>query len=185
MPFVAGARPVSDDIANLLVERTWVPQLAITGIDGLPPIAGAGAVMLPFTAIKVSLRLPPTLDPEEAAAQLKALLEADPPYGSQVSFDMSFASPGWHAPETAEWLAAALKEASFSAFGLPPVAHGGGGGIPFLNMLGLRSPKAQFLVTGVLGPQSNAHGPNEFLDLPTARAVTVAVALVLAAAARN
>lgn len=91
------------------------------------------------------------------------------------------AGPGWDAPATEPWLADAVGEASVAAFGQPPGALGIGGSIPFMAMLGHRFPSAQFLVTGVMGPESNAHGPNEFLDLPTARRVTACVADVLAA----
>ena len=57
---------------------------------------------------------------------------------------------------------------------------GEGGSIPFMGMLGAKFPDAQFVITGVLGPQSNAHGPNEFLDIAMGKAVTLAVAQVLA-----
>ena len=57
---------------------------------------------------------------------------------------------------------------------------GEGGSIPFMAMLGKRYPKTQFVVTGVLGPHSNAHGPNEFLDVPTAKKVSACIADVLA-----
>ncbi|HWW56302.1 MAG TPA: hypothetical protein VN047_05360 [Sphingopyxis sp.] len=141
--------------------------------------------MLPETSLKLSLRLPPTLDADAAGPALKRLLEASPPYGCHVSFDIAFTSPGWHAPDTADWLARALDEASRRTFGRPCVRYGGGGGIPFLNMLGERFPHAQFVVTGVLGPQSNAHGPNEFLHVPTAIRVTTALAIIIHAAARQ
>lgn len=183
MPFVPGAQPVSDDVAALLLQRAWRAQLAVLGADGLPAVRDAASVMLPATALRLSLRLPPTLDPEAAGTALKRLLEADPPYGCDVRFDIAFTSPGWHAPPTAEWLERALCEASTLAFGRPSAAWGGGGGIPFLTMLGTRFPAAQFVVTGVLGPQSNAHGPDEFLDIPMAIGVTVALAAILRAAA--
>jgi acetylornithine deacetylase/succinyl-diaminopimelate desuccinylase-like protein len=95
------------------------------------------------------------------------------------------AGPGWDAPATAPWLAHAVEEASLESFGQSPGALGIGGSIPFMAMLGQRFPEAQFLVTGVMGPGSNAHGPNEFLDLPTARKVTACVATVLDAHARR
>jgi acetylornithine deacetylase/succinyl-diaminopimelate desuccinylase-like protein len=179
LPFVEGAGPVTQDVTELALNRAWRPQLAITGIDGLPTIAKAASVMQPSTALKLSLRVPPTLDSVAAGETLKALLEADPPYGCEVSFDIDFVSPGWHAPATAAWLEASLDEGSRRAFGLPGALVGGGGGIPFLNMLGERFPQTQFVVTGVLGPSSNAHGPNEFLHIPTAQKVTATLAQVL------
>lgn len=179
LPFSAGMQPVSDDPTELVLNRSWRPQLVITGIDGLPGVANAAAVMQPVTALKLSLRLPPTADPETAAERMKTLLEADPPYRCEVSFHIDMKSKGWHVPTVAPWLEASLDKASLSAFGAPSALIGGGGGIPFLAMLGERFPTAQFVVTGVLGPQSNAHGPNEFLHVPTAKRITTVVAQVL------
>lgn len=179
LPLTAGLRPVDEDPAELLLYRAWRPQLAITGLDGMPAVADAAAVMQPSTRLKLSLRLPPTLDAEAAALRLKALLEDDPPYRSEVAFRIDMVSKGWHAPATAPWLAESLERASRLAFGASNALIGGGGGIPFLAMLGERYPEAQFVVTGVLGPQSNAHGPNEFLHLPTAQRITAVVASLL------
>lgn len=183
LPFHAGTRPVSEDVAELLLNRAWRPQLAVTGCSGLPAVEQAAAVMFPSLSLKLSLRLPPTLDPEVAAQRLHQRLEADPPHGAQVSFRIDMVSRGWHAPALATWLQDALEQSSSASFGQPLALIGGGGGIPFLAMLGERFPDAGFVVTGVLGPQSNAHGPDEFLHIPTARHVTAAVARVLHAAA--
>ena len=179
-PFAPGVRPMGDDPAELVLNRTWRPQLAITGIDGLPKPEDAGNVLLPYTTAKLSLRLPPTLDAEAAGAMLKTLFEKDPPYGARVRFAPQAASPGWNAPALAPWLATSLARASESAFGAPPAYMGEGGSIPFMAMLGEKFPEAQFVVTGVLGPHSNAHGPNEFLHLPTGRHITRVIAQVLA-----
>ena len=78
------------------------------------------------------------------------------------------------------WLERSLDEASRVWFGPPAVAMGEGGSIPFMGMLGDLFPEAQFVITGVLGPGSNAHGPNEFLDIPTARRITGCIAQVVA-----
>lgn len=183
LPFVPDARPVTDDLAELALNRTWRPQLTVTGLDGLPAVIDAAAVMQPATALKLSLRLPPTVDPDAAAHRMKSLLETDPPYGSEVTFQIDQASKGWNARPMKPWLQASLDTASRNAFGYPAALIGGGGGIPFLAMLGERFPDAQFVVTGVLGPQSNAHGPNEFLHLPTAKRITAVVAHLLHEAA--
>jgi acetylornithine deacetylase/succinyl-diaminopimelate desuccinylase-like protein len=184
-PVQPGVRPVLDDPGELILNRTWRPALAITGADGLPAIGNAGNVLRPRTGLKLSLRIPPTLDAEKALAQVQALLEKDPPYAAQVRFVPGGANFGWDAPELAPWLAAALEEVSTTHFGKPPVFMGEGGSIPFMAMLGARYPEAQFFITGVLGPGSNAHGPNEFLDLPTAQKLTLCVADVIAAHARR
>jgi acetylornithine deacetylase/succinyl-diaminopimelate desuccinylase-like protein len=179
-PFVPGTRPMSDDLTELVLNRTWRPQLAVIGIDGLPQPGNAGNVLLPYTTAKLSLRLPPTLDAEAAGATLQRLFETDPPGGARVVFTPQAASAGWNAPALAPWLEASLARASAAAFGAPPAYMGEGGSIPFMAMLGERFPRAQFVVTGVLGPHSNAHGPNEFLHLPTGRRVTRVIAQVLA-----
>src|SRR5205814_381511 len=140
----------------------------------------AGNVLLPYTTAKLSLRLPPTLDAESAGKILQRLLEDDPPYGAQIGFAPQAASAGWNAPALARWLEQSLARASEAAFGAPPAYMGEGGSIPFMAMLGERFPQAQFVVTGVLGPHSNAHGPNEFLHIPTGRRVTQVIAQVLA-----
>jgi acetylornithine deacetylase/succinyl-diaminopimelate desuccinylase-like protein len=179
-PFVPGAGAVSDDLTELVLNRSWRPQLAVTGMAGLPMTSDAGNVLLPFTTAKLSLRIPPTLDAASATATVKGLLEADPPYGAKVIFSGQVGSSGWNAPALAPWLEASLAKASADAFGAPPAFVGEGGSIPFMAMLGEKFPAAQFVVTGVLGPHSNAHGPNEFLHIPTGRKITRVIAHVLA-----
>jgi acetylornithine deacetylase/succinyl-diaminopimelate desuccinylase-like protein len=185
-PFAGGTRPVSIDLADLVLNRTWRPMLAVTGADGLPPPAAAGNVLRPKTSLVLSLRLPPTVKAESAARQLQAILETDPPYGAKVKFEYGQAATGWHAPQTAAWLEAALETSSVKHFGKGVMWMGEGGTIPFMAMLGAKFPQAQFFITGVLGPHSNAHGPNEFLHLGYAKRLTSCVADVIAAhAARS
>jgi acetylornithine deacetylase/succinyl-diaminopimelate desuccinylase-like protein len=179
-PFVGGMRPVSDDLGELVLNRTWRPTVSVIGVDGVPPMGSAGNVLRPFTSAKLSIRLPPTCDAKAAAAAVKRVLEADPPYGAKVTFDVDSAEGGWNAPELAPWLEAAVAKASQDAFGHEVAYMGEGGSIPFMGMLGEKFPKAQFVITGVLGPHSNAHGPNEFLHIPTGKRVSTAVALILA-----
>lgn len=180
-PWVSGARPMAADLTELILNRTWRPTLSVTGAEGLPPLTSAGNVLRPYTALKLSVRIPPRLDPDKATAALKETLEKDPPYGAEVTFDAEKAGTGWDAPALAPWLSAAMNQASETFFGKPAMAMGEGGTIPFMGMLGEKFPKAQFLITGVLGPQSNAHGPNEFLHLPTGKKLTCCVASVIAA----
>jgi acetylornithine deacetylase/succinyl-diaminopimelate desuccinylase-like protein len=179
-PFVSGMSPMSDDLVDLVLNRTWRPQLAVTGIDGLPAPANAGNVLLPSTSVKLSLRLPPTLDGRKAGALVRRLLGDKPPYGAKVTVDLKDAATGWNAPKLSTWLRRSLERASDASFGAPPALMGEGGTIPFMAMLGEKFPQAQFVVTGVLGPQSNAHGPNEFLHLPTGRRISAVIACVLA-----
>jgi acetylornithine deacetylase/succinyl-diaminopimelate desuccinylase-like protein len=181
MPFVGHTKPMASDLAELILNRTWRPQLAITGMEGYPKPQDGGNVLLPFTTIKLSLRLPPTADAKLATETVKRALEKDPPYGAEVSFEAEDeGSNGWNAPRLAGWLEESLMAASNAHFGKPVAFMGEGGSIPFMAMLGEKYPKTQFVVTGVLGPHSNAHGPNEFLDIPTAKKVTACVASILA-----
>ena len=179
-PWAEGMRPVTAELPELVLNRTWRPQLAVTGIGGIPPLDSAGNVLRPSTAVKLSLRVPPTLDAKAAGQFLKQLLEKDPPYGATVTFDLEKDGSGWNAPALSPWLAEAVNEASNHHFGAPATYMGEGGSIPFMGMLGEKFPKAQFLITGVLGPHSNAHGPNEFLHIPTGKHVTAVVAEVVA-----
>jgi acetylornithine deacetylase/succinyl-diaminopimelate desuccinylase-like protein len=178
-PFQPGAGPVSHDPAELVLNRTWRAALSVVGAAGLPPLAAAGNVTRPMTALKLSLRTPPTCPVERATAELKELLESDPPYGARVHFEPEAAAAGWDAPALAPWLAEATENASQAYFGREAVYMGEGGSIPFMGMLGEKFPDAQFLVTGVLGPGSNAHGPNEFLHIPMAKTLTCCVAGIL------
>lgn len=184
-PFIEGMRAMSDDATTLILNRTWRPTLSVVGMDGVPAVGKAGSVLRPYTAAKLSIRIPPGVDPAVGAKAVKAALEADPPYGARVQFQEEEGAWGWHAPVTAEWLDASIGAAGQAFFGKPPASVGEGGSIPFMAMLGQRFPKAQFLITGVLGPKSNAHGPNEFLHIPMAKALSSSVAHVIADAASH
>jgi acetylornithine deacetylase/succinyl-diaminopimelate desuccinylase-like protein len=179
-PFVPGMRPMHEDPLDALLAGTWKPALSITGASGLPSPTDGGNVLRPQTSAKLSMRLPPTVNAAHAAKRLKEVLEAEPPYGARVRFEAESPGDGWDAPATAPWLTQALRRASEAYFGQPAMAQGTGGSIPFMAMLGARYPQAQFMITGVLGPDSNAHGPNEYLHVPTGVRVTACVASVLA-----
>jgi acetylornithine deacetylase/succinyl-diaminopimelate desuccinylase-like protein len=164
---------------ELLLNNTWRPTLSITGADGLPSLLNAGNVQLPYNTLKLSFRLPPTCDAEQAAIATKAVFEADTPPLTKVEFELESSMAGWNAPAVAGWLEAAMQKASESFFGKPSMYMGTGGTIPFMGMLGETFPEAQFLITGLLGPKSNAHGPNEFLHIETGKRLTACVAQVL------
>lgn len=181
LPFLENVKPESDSVGELILRRTWKPALSVTGCDGMPLIENAGNVTLPSLSIKLSLRLPPLLDADQAAAILKTALEKNPPYQANIHFEVSDTGTGWNAPATERWLANATKSASEYFFGKEAVYLGEGGSIPFMGMLGKKFPNAQFLITGVLGPGSNAHGPNEFLHIPMGKKLTACVASVIAA----
>ncbi|MGH8250007.1 MAG: M20/M25/M40 family metallo-hydrolase [Steroidobacteraceae bacterium] len=180
LPFVPGARPLTDAPVELVLNNTWRPTLAVTGASGLPAMEDAGNVLLPRVGFKLSFRLPPTTDGAIAAKAVKTRLESDPPYGVRVRFEVGSSLAGWDAPPVAPWLEQSMHAASRAAFGNDAMYLGTGGSIPFIGMLGERFPQTQFLVTGVLGPHANAHGPNEFLHLACAQNLTVCVARVIA-----
>jgi acetylornithine deacetylase/succinyl-diaminopimelate desuccinylase-like protein len=179
LPFAKDVEPVDQNVATLLLNRAWRPQLTVTAFEGLPPVAEASAAMHPETRLKLSLRLPPSVDPEAAATVLTDLLERDPPYRAEVRFHVDMMSHGWHAKPLAPWLRVPVEQAAREAFGTELAYFGGGGGIPFLKMMDDAFPDAQFVVTGVLGPGANAHGPDEFLHVPTAKRLTTMLALTL------
>lgn len=180
MPFVKDVHPEGDNSADRIIRRTWKPALSLIGLDGMPLIENAGNVTLPSLSVKLSMRLAPTCDVETAVNALKDTLENNPPYNAKVTFDINDAGPGWHAPAEAAWLLQAANQASNDYFGKDAMYMGEGGTIPFMGMLGEKFPQAQFLITGVLGPESNAHGPNEFLHIPTGKRLTACVASVIA-----
>ncbi len=175
------SEPVGGDPVDLLLATTWEPALSVTGLGGAPPPEVAGNVQRAYTEAALSLRLPPSVDAATAAAALERALTTDVPDGAAVTLTVQSAETGWAAPTTADWLATALDEASTRAFGGTAGGVGVGGSIPFMAMLGERFPDAQYVITGVLVPGSNAHGPNESLHIPTGKRVTASVADILAA----
>ncbi len=191
MPWACGADggptlPTTTDPVEGLLNRTWRPTLSVTGVDGFPEMQSAGNVLRPYTAFKLSLRLPPLVDGNQASLQLKTLLEDNAPYNAKVTFHPdgragALGATGWNAPELAPWLETALNAASLAHFGAPVGYVGQGGTIPLMSMLQKGFPAAQMMVCGVLGPKSNAHGPNEFLHVPYGKKLTAAVAQVIAA----
>lgn len=191
MPWACGADggptlPTTTDPVEGLLRRTWRPTLSVTGVDGVPELGNAGNVLRPFTAFKLSLRLPPLVDGHQASLRLKTLLEDNAPYNARVIFQPdgragALGATGWNAPELAPWLETALNTASMAHYGAPCGYIGQGGTIPLMSMLQQGFPAAQMMVCGVLGPQSNAHGPNEFLHVPYAKKLTAAVAQVITA----
>jgi len=178
-PWVDGMQPVSGDPVELLLNNWWRTTLCVTGIDGIPELQQAGNVLRPQTTVKLSFRLSPKTDAIAAGEAVKEILEMDPPFGARVKFNVESAMEGWSAPEIAPWLADSMRRASRAYFGAEAMYMGTGGSIPFMAMLGDKFPGVQFLVTGVLGPHSNAHGPNEFLHINTGKRVTSCVVQVL------
>ncbi len=178
-PWADGVRPMQKSLKDLVLNRTWRPFVEVVGAEGLPPLQKAGNVLRPYTTVKVSVRVPPTADPDRCTAALKKIFTKKAPHGAKVTFTPEKVGAGWEAPALTPWLERACAAASNTFFGKPCVYMGEGGSIPFMGMLGEKFPAAQFLITGVLGPKSNAHGPNEFLHVPMGKKLTACVASVL------
>lgn len=184
-PFKGDTRPPSDDMVELILNRTWRPSLEVTGVEGIPDMSKAGNVLRTNTDLKLSCRIPAGVDSKKAAEVMKRLLEAEPPHGADVNFNIEMPADGFHAKPLSPWISEALDGASRAYFGNPLRFMGEGGTIPFMPMLQTKYPQAEFMITGLLGPQSNAHGPNEFTHIPCGKAVTACVAQVLAAHAAH
>jgi acetylornithine deacetylase/succinyl-diaminopimelate desuccinylase-like protein len=179
-PWVDGAFPVSDNLETLVTNRTWKATLCVTGFEGAPDLKNAGNVLRTHTNVKLSIRLPPSLDPVPFTAALKKVLETNPPYGAKVEFEPEKGARGWVAPPMASWLKASCEASSDEFFQKPLCGFGEGGTIPLMGMLSSQFPKSQFIITGVLGPGSNAHGPNEFLHIQMGKNLTKCCSKVLA-----
>ncbi|WP_133129737.1 M20/M25/M40 family metallo-hydrolase [Legionella yabuuchiae] len=179
LPFHSHVKPVTSNVQQLLLNRTWRAALTVTGAEGLPSIEDAGNVLRPKTKLKLSMRIPPLTDADKAATALEQQLTHTPPYNASVRFKIEDKASGWHAPIMPDWLSKAVNEASMTFYHKPAMYMGEGGTIPFMAMLGKSYPKAEFMITGVLGPNSNAHGPNEFLHLDMAKRLTACVAFVI------
>jgi acetylornithine deacetylase/succinyl-diaminopimelate desuccinylase-like protein len=174
-------KPVSNDISELILNRTWRTQLSVTGMDGFPSVKDAGNVTLPYVSANLSFRLPPTIKGSFAADFIKKMLEDDPPYDADITFNVENYGDGWLMPAASGWLSTALKKSSLAFFGKDVMYRAEGGSIPFMGMLNAMFGKPQFFVTGVGGHDTNAHGPDESVNIPMVRRVAMCVAQVLSA----
>lgn len=178
-PYVGNCRPLSLDPQQLIINKAFSPQLEVIGADGFPTLEEAGNMLRPYTTLMLSMRLPPTVPADEAAETLKQILEAEPPYGASVSFTYHKGATGWECNQYSNWLQKSTDEASLKIFGKTPCRVFEGGSIPFMGMLGNMFPDAEFVVTGIVGPDSNIHGPNESMDIPYVKKLTTAMSFVL------
>jgi len=180
-PFVEGVQPVHPDIVEMQLNKTWRPTMSVIGVDGIPSVANAGNVLRQHTTLALSFRLPPTCDAENANKGLQQFFkDVKVPCNGKITTTHMKGASGWSAPKTADWLKDAAENASQTYFGKPCVYMGEGGSIPFMGLLGKKFPEAQFLIVGVLGPHSNAHGPDEFLHIPFAKKLTACITHVMA-----
>lgn len=119
---VGNLQKVNGNILDSLILNGWKAQLAVTGIDGLPAPVTAGNVMLPFTEAKLSIRLPPTKNAEEAKDYIVKKLTENPPYNAQVTVSNAISGQGFNAPEYPPILNKVLEEASQNYFGKSALA---------------------------------------------------------------
>jgi len=184
-PMVEGMSPAAEGDYELMVNNSWRPTLSVIGAAGLPLPPDAGNVLRPFTTLKLSFRLPPSVDPKVALAAIERALTTDVPYGAKVTLSDPEGGPGWNCPPIARWLREGLDALSESVFGGNPwLTMRLGGSIPFMGSLADAYPDAQFVVTGALANDSNPHVPDEWLHIPHAKRVTESVAHLLDAHAR-
>ena len=175
-PFAATTQALSDNNTDLITQQTWLNSYAIIGLDGIPSTDDAGNVHIPKLTAKISLRLAPTCDTNKAIESIKQKLELNPPYCAAIKFSPITINNGWHANIASDELSAIFDTASLNYFGEKCAYMGEGGSIPFINMLQEKFPSSEFVITGVLGPQSNAHGPNEFLHLAAVKKISCCIA---------
>ena len=178
-PWHNATSPMTKNSIDGLIGRTWKPTLSVVGSGGIPSIQNGGNVLRPYTELKLSFRLPPTVNCNIAMDAVDKVLNNDPPNNASVTIDWDEPANGWNAPKLSEWLENAIEDASQSFYSKAAMAMGEGGTIPFMAMLGEQFPAAQFVVTGVLGPNSNAHGPNEFIHIPFAKKLSASIAFIL------
>lgn len=179
-PYTENTKPVESDAFKQYINRIWNPSLTLTGMDGVPRIDNAGNVLRPYTLLQYSLRLPPTLNKNDALNFMKSYFEkVNPPHDAKLTFELVRAGQGFSCPEYKPDIQACINEASEKFFGSKPFYYGEGGSIPFINELYVKYPKSQFIITGVLGPESNAHGPNEFLHLGYLKKIVMSLASIL------
>lgn len=125
-----------DNLVEMYLNNVWRASLSITGAAGLPEIAIAGNVVRSSTSVRLSCRLPPTMNPTTATKILTDKLTTDVPYNAKVSVHGGHEGFGWCAKDYDGWLDEGIKQAGSDFFeGKPTGSYGMGGSIPFLAEL--------------------------------------------------
>lgn len=150
--------------AGSILDRIWnQPALTLIGLD-FPSVAHSSNTLVPSLRAKLSLRVAPGDDPENALAALKAHILANNPLGAEITFGATELGKPF-AMGNSGWAKGLAQQALEHAYRVKSVDIGIGGSIPFIAELESIFPAAQILVTGVEDPDSRAHSPNESLDL--------------------
>ncbi len=179
LPWKNKTTPVTSDKTELLLNMTWRAQLSVTGMSGLPSIEDAGNVTQPHISAKLSMRLPPNVNSEHALSDMSRTLLEDPPHNAHITFQADEPGDGWYIDQGLDFVERVCNEASDCLFNMPCAFYGEGGSIPFMNTVSQHYPSSTILVLGVLGPGSNAHGPNEFLHIPFVKKLTTALTKII------
>lgn len=161
-----------------ILDRIWTkPSITVIGIDAMS-VPMSSNTLLPSVKAKISMRIAPGQDPQDALGLLRAHLEEHVPFGARLTYgEVELGKP--FEANSSGW-AKKLAEASLSAaFGNDSVDIGIGGSIPFIADLLEIFPAAQILVTGVEDADSRAHSPNESVHVDTLRGAMVAESLFL------
>jgi len=169
-------KPLTEDYKEIILNNTWRPTVVVTGMTGFPAAEGAGNVLRAKTKAKISIRLPPTFDHKESEKIIADILTKDPPYNSKITVKIINSGNGWAAKDLHPALKKSFSASSQFLFGRDYFNCGEGGSIPFISELAELFPKCEILVTGVLGPGSNAHCLNECLNLDYTTKMIVALA---------
>jgi len=147
-----------------LTARLWRrPALSVLAIDA-PRIAEAANQLVPVARAKVSMRIPPGVDPKRAMDALVEHLEKHAPWGAHVRVTRGAEGSPFEC-DTSGPAFKAMRDAFGESFGKPAVTIGVGGTIPFVAAFAERYPGVPLLLTGVGDPDSRPHGENESMDL--------------------
>lgn len=169
-------KPLSDDYSEIILNNTWRPTLVITGFTGFPQTEIAGNVLRNKTTCRVAIRLPPTANAKSIETKCREIMTSNPPFNCKITLSNVEAGYGWAAKELPDVLKDSFNKSSKTLFGREFFCFGEGGSIGFIHDLGELYPDCQMLVTGVLGPKTNAHCPNECLNIDYTEKITVALA---------
>eukprot|EP00824_Muranothrix_gubernata_P021667 TRINITY_DN479_c0_g1_i1.p1 TRINITY_DN479_c0_g1~~TRINITY_DN479_c0_g1_i1.p1 ORF type:complete len:483 (+),score=91.68 TRINITY_DN479_c0_g1_i1:3-1451(+) len=180
MPLLEGCKPFHPDVTEMVINKSWKAMLCITGAESLPNLENAGNVLRPTTTLKMSMRLPPPLNPYKAMEKAKEILSKDVPHNAKVEFIGNFCAPGLECPMLSPELEKSLDDSAKTFMGHPALYMGEGGSIPFMAMLHEMYPSTQIIVTGILGPGNNAHGPNEMLNIDYTKKLMMCITKVFA-----
>jgi len=181
LPITTTIKPVTNNLSELLLNRTWRSTLCVTGIAGIPDLQNASNALRPETSAYLSIRTPPTVKPEKVVRELQKILTDNPPYNATITFTPHFHAAGWAATHIAPWLTQVLNHVSLSYFGKPMLQIAEGGNVGVIPLLNEMFPQAQIIPTGAMDMQSHEHAPDESLHLPTAHKITCCLSEILAA----